>query len=201
MLMQAIEKTKKEEAGTTPGKTFTLRSIFNDADLMAGRSRVVFVDFSAIYHAWLQSVPDNLRRALVDALLAPSGANDVPDVARRAAALSHFVENVLFAFFAAVGPDACRKLKFVLIAEGSSKECVRRVRVMVWLCGGPWHGAFCVYFFFFFFLRGRRAGRGSFSCACARACTSMIDVGFFLVHGASSHDAVCVRPLRVAGHH
>jgi hypothetical protein len=79
---------------------------------------VIYVCFSAVFHAALNSIPDDERRALVDELKQSEEAGaDTPGAAKAGSA---FVGCILDAFFNALDTEVTRDKKFVFVVEESS---------------------------------------------------------------------------------
>ncbi len=91
--------------------------------------KVIYICFSAVFHAALNSIPDDERRALVDELKQSEEAD--ADTPGAAAAGSAFVGCILDAFFNALDPEVTRDKKFVFVVEESSETCVRAASFVV----------------------------------------------------------------------
>ena len=115
-----------------------------------GERDIIYIDFSAVYHAALKSVPEDERRAFVDEFKKSEAAG--ADTAGSATAGAAFVGCILDAFFSALDPKATQGKKFIFICEPSASECVRTARrvvawverlaiacVLLWSCTDVWN--------------------------------------------------------------
>ena len=111
--------------GGVEAATRNFNSILRDLAATDPNRKVVYVCFSAVYHAALKSVPFDERRALMAELVLSLEAGDV-DTPGLAGPGAVFCIRLLKIFFEALDSEATRGKKFVFIVEGSASECVFR---------------------------------------------------------------------------